>query len=112
MGVVDTAFNYNNEDAIGAALKRWMDEGNGTREELFITTKLPHVGNRAKDVERFLKMSLERLQLNYLDLYLIHMPFSFVCNEETLTPAINEDGSFKLDCENNNVETWKVIFFL
>lgn len=59
-------------------------------------------------MERFLKMSLERLQLDYLDLYLIHMPFSFVCNEETLTPAINEDGSFKLDVENNNVETWKV----
>lgn len=59
-------------------------------------------------MERFLKLSLERLQLDYLDLYLIHMPFSFVCNEETLTPAINEDGSFKLDLENNNVETWKV----
>lgn len=53
-------------------------------------------------------MSLQRLQLDYLDLYLIHMPFSFVCNEETLTPAINEDGSFKLDLENDNVETWKV----
>lgn len=75
---------------------------------MFITTKLPHVGNRAKDVERFLTMSLQRLQLDYLDLYLIHMPFSFICNEETLTPAHNEDGSIKLDLENNNVETWKV----
>lgn len=53
-------------------------------------------------------MSLERLQLDYLDLYLIHMPFSFICNEETLTPAVNDDGTFKLDLENDNVATWKV----
>jgi diketogulonate reductase-like aldo/keto reductase len=36
----DTAFNYNNEEAIGRALKRWVDAGRSRREELFITTKV------------------------------------------------------------------------
>lgn len=36
------------------------------------------------------------------------MPFSFVCDENTLTPAVNEDGSFQLDNKNDNVATWKV----
>jgi diketogulonate reductase-like aldo/keto reductase len=36
---IDTATNYNNEDAIGKALKKWFEKG-GTREEIFITTKV------------------------------------------------------------------------
>lgn len=36
---IDTATNYNNEDAIGKALKKWFEKG-GLREELFITTKV------------------------------------------------------------------------
>ncbi|KAF7284926.1 hypothetical protein GWI33_017405 [Rhynchophorus ferrugineus] len=105
---IDTAFNYNNEDSIGKAIREWLDSGKGKREDLFITTKLPNFGNRPSDVERFLKMSLEKLQLDYVDLYLIHMPFSFHLNEETLSPAINEDGSFCLDTIDF-IETWKVM---
>lgn len=37
---IDTAFNYNNEEAIGVAVKEWLDSGAGKREELFITTKV------------------------------------------------------------------------
>ncbi|CAH0690079.1 unnamed protein product [Spodoptera exigua] len=36
---IDTAFNYNNEEAIGSAITKWIDDGRGTRSELFITTK-------------------------------------------------------------------------
>ena len=36
----DTAYSYNNEEAIGRALKRWVDAGKCNREELFITTKV------------------------------------------------------------------------
>lgn len=42
---IDTAFNYNNEEAIGNAVKKWIDDGKGTRKDLFITTKVnskPH----------------------------------------------------------------------
>ncbi|XP_060531082.1 1,5-anhydro-D-fructose reductase-like [Cylas formicarius] len=105
---IDTAFNYNNEDAIGNALKSWIDSGKGTREDLFITTKLPNFGNRPTDVERFLKMSLKRLQLDYVDLYLVHMPFSFHCNEASLTPLVNEDGTFSLE-NSDLVDVWKAM---
>lgn len=52
-------------------------------------------------------MSLKRLQVDYLDLYLIHMPFGFLCDEKTLTPMVN-DGIFQIDMETNHLETWKV----
>ncbi|KAJ8941671.1 hypothetical protein NQ314_010316 [Rhamnusium bicolor] len=109
---IDTAFNYNNEDAIGDVLTKWFETGKGKREDLFITTKLPNFGNRPKDAERFLKMSLERLKLSYVDLYLIHMPFSFVCNESNFTPQINEDGTFRLDVDNDIVGTWKDVIVI
>lgn len=37
---IDTAFNYNNEEAIGKAIKKWTEEGKGNRADLFITTKV------------------------------------------------------------------------
>ncbi|XP_030765036.1 1,5-anhydro-D-fructose reductase-like [Sitophilus oryzae] len=105
---IDTAFNYNNEDSIGKSIKQWIDSGKGKREDLFITTKLPNFGSRPSDVERFLKLSLQRLQTDYVDLYLMHMPFSFHLNETTLSPLVNEDGSFSLD-NVDFVDTWKVM---
>ncbi|KAF5288490.1 hypothetical protein FQA39_LY15419 [Lamprigera yunnana] len=104
---IDTAFNYNNEEAIGNALKIWFKLGKGKREDLFITTKLPSVGNRANDVEKFLKMSLQRLDLDYVDLYLIHTPFAFKC-DSNFTPQIQDDNNFALDV-NDNVLTWKAM---
>ncbi|VEN64780.1 unnamed protein product [Callosobruchus maculatus] len=104
---IDTAFNYNTEEYIGNVLSKWIELGKIKREELFITTKLPNFGNRPQDVDKFLKLSLERLKLDYVDLYLIHMPFSFHCNDAGNAPLKNEDGSFSLDTENNILETWK-----
>ncbi|XP_076765073.1 aldo-keto reductase family 1 member A1 isoform X2 [Xylocopa sonorina] len=103
---IDTAFNYNNEEAIGAVLKKWFENG-GKREDLFITSKLPHYGNRPSDVEKFINLSLKKLGLSYLDMYLIHMPFAFKLNEDTYTPAVHEDGSFVLDLNTDPVSVWK-----
>ncbi|XP_025831663.1 aldose reductase [Agrilus planipennis] len=106
---IDTAFNYNNEEAIGSVLKKWISSGKGKRENVFITTKLPVFGNRAGDVEKYLNWSLKNLQTDYVDLYLIHMPFSLIPDDTGLSPKTNEDGSFVLDLEANNVETWKAM---
>lgn len=66
---IDTAKLYNNEHIIGEALKECFEKGI-KREDLFITTKLWR--EDMHDVEGSLKASLERLQLEYVDLYLIH----------------------------------------
>lgn len=57
---------------------------------------------------KFLNLSLERLQLDYLDLYLIHLPFAFICDEKTLGPVVN-DGIYELDYETDHIATWKVL---
>ena len=103
---IDTAFNYNNEEAIGTVLRKWFANG-GKREDLFITSKLPHYGNRPSDVEKFIKLSLEHLGLDYLDMYLIHMPFAFKLDENSYAPAVREDGSYVLDTDTDPVSVWK-----
>lgn len=126
---IDTAFNYNNEDAIGRSLKQWLING-GKREELFITTKvriyiliclvkqpipecnffqLPHYGNRSEDVEKYINWSLKKLGLDYIDMYLIHMPFAFVCDKTGSAPVVNEDGTYVQDIHSNPVAVWKVL---
>lgn len=68
---IDTAALYNNERGVGAALRG----GGIPREELFVTTKLKPT---RLDPTRELELSLERLRLDYVDLYLIHWPMPFV----------------------------------
>lgn len=70
--------------------------------------QLPNFGNRARDVEKFLKKSLARLDLQYVDLYLIHMPFALQLNDEGEGPLLAEDGAGLIDFNNDNVATWKV----
>ncbi|XP_031768973.2 1,5-anhydro-D-fructose reductase-like [Galleria mellonella] len=104
---IDTAFNYNNEQAIGNAIKKWLNDGKGTRKDIFITTKLPHVGNRASDVKKFLELQLKMLQLDYVDLYLIHVSFGFHCDPEKFTPLVKPTGEYELDMETDHIATWK-----
>jgi alcohol dehydrogenase (NADP+) len=74
---IDTAAVYENESDIGKALKSVMDEGTVTREELFITSKLWNDAHAPEDVIPALRESLDKLGLDYLDLYLIHWPVAF-----------------------------------
>ncbi|XP_014226570.2 alcohol dehydrogenase [NADP(+)]-like [Trichogramma pretiosum] len=78
---IDTAFDYFNEAGIGRALKKWFGIG-GKREELFITSKLPDRANRPESVERYLKKSLTDLNLTYIDMYLIHKPWTIKDTED------------------------------
>lgn len=66
------------------------------------------MGNRASDVRKFLELQLKRLQMDYVDLYLIHVPFGFFCDPEKLTPIVKSNGEYELDSKTNHVETWKV----
>lgn len=73
--LIDTAYSYQNEAEVGRAVQAAIADGLVRREELFITTKayIQQMGYE-KTLAAFYE-SLHRLQLDYLDLYLIHMPF-------------------------------------
>ena len=68
--LIDTASAYKNEDGVGAAI----NATNLPREDIFVTTKIWNNAQRIGDVEGAFNRSLERLQLDYVDLYLIHWP--------------------------------------
>ena len=72
--LIDTAAAYGNEEAVGNAIKR----GGVAREELFVTTKLWIQDAGYERAKPAFERSLQRLQLEYLDLYLIHQPFGDV----------------------------------
>ncbi|XP_049841193.1 1,5-anhydro-D-fructose reductase-like isoform X1 [Schistocerca gregaria] len=101
---IDTARRYNNEAQIGRTLKKWLDSGKIKREDLFIVTKLPLTGNRAECVEKHLKQSLHDLQLDYVDLYLIHHPVGFQDVD------LKDNGEeMVLDMNTDHVNLWKAM---
>lgn len=102
---IDTAPVYLNEKAIGKVLKKWFDSGKFKRSEIFIVTKLPPTGNRPEHVEKCIKKSLQDLQLDYLDLYLIHTPFGFEEVGDDLHP-VDKDGNIRLDLSTDAVKVW------
>ena len=69
---IDSAARYRNEEAVGRALKEWTAANNVPREEIFITTKL--WDDDHKNAQEAIEESLRKLQLSYIDLYLIHSP--------------------------------------
>lgn len=71
----DTATLYENEEELGQALASAMKAGDVTRDELFITSKVWHDHHGKGKVDQAFSESLDKLQLDYLDLYLIHWPW-------------------------------------
>lgn len=102
---IDTAYVYDNEAAIGRALNRWLSSGKINRKDLFIVTKLPPGGNRPTSVETYLKKSLSNLQLDYVDQYLVHTPFTFKEVEGDLHPR-DENGNMLWE-NTDHVAVWK-----
>ncbi|XP_049789673.1 1,5-anhydro-D-fructose reductase-like [Schistocerca nitens] len=105
---IDTAYMYGNEAEIGQALKKGLDSGKLKREDLFIVTKLPPAGNRAESVEKYLKKSLDALQLSYVDLYLIHHPVG-VQDVGGQTLPRHKDGNVLLDMNTDIISLWKAM---
>jgi len=104
----DTAFTYDNEVVFGKTLKKWFDTGKVKREELFIVTKLPVFGSHHERVEKYLKLSLERLQLDYVDLFLIHQPAGIKVDDTGLAP-LKVDGKVVPDLTTTVEDLWKAM---
>jgi len=85
----DCACDYGNEIQVGEGLKQVLNAGEARREDLWVTSKLWNTYHRREHVELACKKSLADLQLDYLDLYLVHFPIAqaFVPLEERYPPG-------------------------
>ncbi|MDH6427542.1 2,5-diketo-D-gluconic acid reductase [Paenibacillus odorifer] len=89
--LIDTAASYLNEEAVGRALKR----SGVPREDLFITTKLWVQDTGYERTKEAFEKSLSRLQLDYLDLYLIHQPFGDVHGSWRALEELYREGKIR-----------------
>lgn len=89
--LIDTAASYKNEEAVGKAIKR----SSVPREELFITTKLWIQSEGFNSTKRAFDDSLRKLQLEYIDLYLIHQPFGDVYGEWRAMEELYKEGKVR-----------------
>ena len=89
--LLDTAAAYGNEEAVGKAIKR----SGVTREEIFVTTKLWVQDAGYESAKRAFERSLKRLQLDYLDLYLIHQPYGDVYGSWRAMEELNREGRIR-----------------
>lgn len=89
--LIDTAASYGNEEAVGNAIRR----SGVPREQLFITTKL-WIGDAGDEKARkAFERSMQRLQLDYLDLYLIHQPYGDVYGSWRAMEALYREGRIR-----------------
>jgi alcohol dehydrogenase (NADP+) len=103
----DCAERYRNESEVGEALQAGLAAGGIAREEIFVTTKLWNTNHRRELVKPAFEASLERLRLDYLDLYLIHTPFAFQPGNEQ--DPRDENGDVIYDSSVTLLDTWKAM---
>jgi len=89
--LIDTAAAYGNEEAVGKAIKR----SRVPREELFLTTKLWISDATYEGTKKAFQRSLERLDLEYVDFYLIHQPLNDVYGAWRAMEELYKEGKIK-----------------
>lgn len=89
--LIDTAASYMNEEAVGKGIKR----SGIAREELFITTKLWVSDAGYENTKKAFQKSLDLLQLEYLDLYLIHQPYGDIYGSWRVMQELYTEGKVK-----------------
>jgi alcohol dehydrogenase (NADP+) len=103
----DCAERYRNEHEVGGALEEGLAAGGIARADIFVTTKLWNSNHRRERVEPAFAASLEKLRLNYLDLYLIHTPFAFHPGDEH--DPRDQSGNVIYDRDVTLLHTWRAL---
>ncbi len=103
---IDCAAVYGNEKEVGEALQESFSELDINREDVWITSKLWNTAHKSDDVIPALKRTLSDLQLNYLNLYLMHWPIAFKPDLEGFPQS--DDDFLSLD-EVPLIETWEAM---
>jgi len=103
----DCAERYGNEREVGRALEAGLAAGGIPRGDIFVTTKLWNSNHRPERVPPAFEASLERLGLNYLDLYLIHTPFAFQPGDDQ--DPRDQNGNVLYDRAVTLLDTWKAL---
>ncbi|MGO9472055.1 MAG: aldo/keto reductase [Rhodomicrobium sp.] len=103
----DCAERYRNEHAVGEAIKESFCAGKIKREDVFVTTKLWNNNHRPDRVKPAFEASRQRLQLDYVDCYLIHTPFAFQPGDEQ--DPRDGQGRVIYDRGVTLMETWRAL---
>jgi diketogulonate reductase-like aldo/keto reductase len=103
----DCAERYRNEQAIGDAFQTALRAGTVRRQDLFVTTKLWNTNHRPERVKPAFDASLQRLQVDYVDCYLIHTPFAFQPGNDQ--DPRDERGQVIYDPGVTLIDTWRAL---
>ncbi len=103
----DCAERYRNEQVVGEALQEAFAAGIVQRKDLFITTKLWNTNHRPARVKPAFEASCRRLQVDYIDCYLIHTPFAFQAGDDQ--DPRDEHGQVIYDSGVTLIETWRAL---
>ena len=104
---LDCAERYRNEDAVGDAMQEAFKAGTLRREELFVTTKLWNSNHRPERVKPAFDGSRRRLQIDYIDCYIVHTPFAFQPGDQQ--DPRDDQGRVIYDSGVTLVETWRAM---
>jgi diketogulonate reductase-like aldo/keto reductase len=105
--LLDTAERYRTEKEVGEAMQEVFKQGKIKREDVFIATKLWNNNHRPERAKAAFEASLKKLQLDYVDLYLIHTPFAFQPGDEQ--DPRDASGDVIYDKGVTLLETWRAL---
>src|SRR5437868_7891452 len=104
---LDTAERYRTEKEVGEAMSEVFKAGKVKREEVFVATKLWNTNHRPELVKPAFEASLKKLQLDYVNLYLIHTPFAFQPGD--VHDPRDANGNVIYDKGVTLLDTWKAL---
>jgi alcohol dehydrogenase (NADP+) len=104
---LDCSERYRNEEQVGQAIRDAIQAGWLNRNHLFVTTKLWNNNHRPERVQPAIESSRERLQVECIDLYLMHTPYAFLPGDDQ--DPRDENDNVIYDQETTLMDTWKAM---